>query len=312
MNLEVQCQLVTAFWLALGVSGLAAWPVYRMLLALRSRQTVSEFAPETHQAKQGTPTMGGLIVLVGFLAAWLLISPSLPLVVLVVGFGLVGFLDDFVVPRLKAGARGLGWKPKLLLQVIVALGALWLDPRSSGALWLAIGCFVIVFASNAYNFSDGLDGLAGTLGIMLCLGLAMVAAMTGVSSVAVAAVALIAGLVPFLALNAPPASVFMGDVGSLPIGAAIGFMGLELAQAPSMIPPLAVLSGILLVELIPVPLQIFWVKVFKKRLFSYTPIHHAFEKQGWPESRVVWSFGLAQFLLTAGAVSLAWLSGGAR
>ncbi|HRI44910.1 MAG TPA: phospho-N-acetylmuramoyl-pentapeptide-transferase [Fimbriimonadaceae bacterium] len=312
MSADEQKQVVSAFWVALGVSALAAWPIYRMLLALRSRQAVSEFAPETHQLKQGTPTMGGLIVLTGFPAGILLMAPSLPLVLLVVGFGVIGFLDDFVVPRLKVGSRGLGWKPKLLLQVFVATGALWLDPRFSDPLWLASGGFVILFFSNAYNFSDGLDGLAGTLGVMLCLGLGVVAAMAGVPSVAIASVALIGGLIPFLILNAPPARLFMGDVGSLPIGAAIGFMVFELARSPSMIPSLAVLSGILLVELIPVPLQIFWVKVFKKRLFSYTPIHHAFEKKGWPESRVVWTFGLVQFVLAAGAVSLAWLGGGAR
>lgn len=303
--------ILRSFWVSLGTSAIMAWPLYRMLLALRSRQTVSEYAPESHQAKQGTPTMGGLIVLVGFLAGVLAGAPDTSLIALVLGFAAIGFLDDFVVPRCKPGARGLGWKPKLVLQLLTAGAVLWWSQRDAGLAAIAIGCFVILFSSNAYNFADGLDGLAGTIGVLLCIGLVALALLSGLPTIAVAPAAIIAGFVPFLALNAPPARVFMGDIGSLPIGAALGYVALELSGEPTMFPPLAVLSGILLLELVPVPLQIFWVKVFKKRLFSYTPIHHAFEKRGWPESRVVWLFGLIQFVLTAGALSLA-IAGASR
>jgi len=135
MTPEEQRRLVEAFWIAAAVSALAAWPIYRGLLALRSRQTVSEYAPETHRAKQGTPTMGGLIPLVGFFAAWIAVAaPSqAPLVVLVLGFATIGFLDDFLVPRMKPGARGLGWKPKLALQVAAVALVLWLEMASRAA-----------------------------------------------------------------------------------------------------------------------------------------------------------------------------------
>lgn len=309
-----------AAWVAFFASALAAWPIYRLLLGLESRQTVSPYAPEGHQAKQGTPTMGGLIVLVGILAGLVFLNareqtPGLAVVgLLALSFAAIGLLDDFVVPRIRPGVRGLGWKEKLAMQLLAATGALALDPnwRSPGAM--AIGVFVVLFYSNAYNFSDGLDGLAGSLGVLLCAGFAVLA-----PGAAPVALVVAAGLVVFLFLNAPPARVFMGDVGSLPIGAIFGYLALSavlfptsLAVDTTALAAIGVLSLVMIVELVPVPLQIFWVKVFKRRLFSYTPIHHAFEKQGWPESRVVWMFVLVQLVLLFTAWSLHSVQGSGR
>jgi len=334
------------FWVGLMAAAALAFPIYRILLVMKSRQTVSQYAPEGHQAKQGTPTMGGIIIVAGTLlslvgfdlytrlelpamdplwTSWLAAS-----LVLLLGFATIGFIDDFVVPRLVKGKRGLGWKQKVLLQIVAAVLAtgLLLGWRVTGQATLYV--FLILFASNAYNFLDGCDALAGSVLIVLCGGLLMIghsAPMSGSTQVVLHA--LIGATIPFLILNAPPAKVFMGDVGSLPLGALIGLVTSTLAWParearwtfytpystlaggasagvlqPVMIVPLLILGLILIAELVPVPMQIFWVKVFKKRLFPYTPIHHAFEKAGWPESRVVWTFLIAQIVLAVVAYSV--------
>jgi phospho-N-acetylmuramoyl-pentapeptide-transferase len=332
------------FWVALIVAAILAKPILRFLLATKSRQTVSEYAPEGHQKKQGTPTMGGLIIVLGSTlsivgydlylrfvrpfnkstigSAWNAWYAAL--LILLLGFATIGFVDDFVVPRLFVGKRGLGWKQKILMQVVfatLASGVMvgWKD-AAQGALYV----FLILFCSNAYNFLDGLDALAGSVLIALSGGLMVLgrsAPMNGYFEVVL--LALIGATIPFLFLNAPPAKVFMGDVGSLPIGAVLGLVFASFAwpvygnwtfytpystlsaSAESSSPqfgmwvPLLIIGLVLVAELVPVPLQIFWVKVFKKKLFPYTPIHHAFEKAGVAETRVVWHFLLVQLLLAA-------------
>jgi phospho-N-acetylmuramoyl-pentapeptide-transferase len=216
--------IMTAFWIALVAAAVAAKPVHSLLLAMKSRQTVSQYAPEGHQKKQGTPTMGGLIICIGFLVAvgyfWLAGSPDLvewatrphPMLVALVlfaGFTLIGFVDDFVVPRMVAGKRGLGWKQKIIMELVVAALAsgLLFNWYLGFGFWLAI--FLILFFSNAYNFSDGLDGLAGTLLIALGFGLLSLAwhGLLGVD-VGILIGALLGAIIPFLYLNAPPAKVF--------------------------------------------------------------------------------------------------------
>lgn len=333
------------FWVAFLGAALLAFPIYRALLAMKSRQTVSQFAPEGHQKKQGTPTMGGLIIVAGVLISLAVYfaasAPPLPQeawwnrwfgagMILLVGFALIGFVDDFVVPRLFKGKRGLGWKQKILMQVVLAVlatGTL-LSFKVTGQAALYV--FLILFASNAYNFLDGLDGLAGSVLIALCGGLLVLGQFAPFGDASrVVLHALVGATIPFLFLNAPPAKLFMGDVGSLPIGALLGlvlanlmwpFVGgrwifytpystlSDLGQPGiqwSMIVPCLIVGFVLIAELIPVPMQIFWVKVFKRKLFPYTPIHHAFEKAGWPESRVVWHFLLVQILCAALAYTVA-------
>lgn len=328
-------ELPWALWSAFLIAAILAYPIFRILLALKSRQTVSQYAPEGHQVKQGTPTMGGLIMVSGFLI-WGLIQDhqfktanGIAYLLLMFGFGLIGFVDDFIVPRLLKGKRGLGWKQKILMQLVIAGGVAWYlkpDPMTAGIL-----VFSILFFSNAYNFSDGLDGLAGSLGILLFGGLGVLGLFAVVPmELPVACFALCATFLPFLYLNAPPAKIFMGDVGALPLGAVMGLMVGQLAMVwgpagsydpatadfvgrsmttsgdwnLTMIGALSILSVMMIVELIPVPLQILSVKLFKKKLFPYTPIHHAFEKAGWPETRVMWRFAIVQALCTAAAITL--------
>ncbi len=331
---ELWPQVLIAFWVSLIASAFGSPLIMRLLAAAKSRQTVSQYAPEGHQVKQGTPTMGGLIILVGFFvwSGWSIIAPGrtegqsayASILSLTVGFALIGFVDDFVVPRWLTGKRGLGWKQKIIAQLAVA-GAVSLQyygPHIGVIHGVAI--FIILFFANAYNFSDGLDGLAGTIFLSFAVGLAGVCiAASWATLFLIPLAAMVGGVISFLYWNAPPAKVFMGDVGSLPIGAFLGFVisvllcgpaemahsGSTLAYGPMnpsvMILAVLVLSGMMLIELVPVPLQILSVKVRKKKLFLYTPIHHAFEKIGWKETRIVAAFALLQLILSVGAISIA-------
>lgn len=283
------------------LSALLSYPTWKVLIALKSRQTVSQFAPAGHQAKQGTPTMGGIMVVLALVLGLIFchsFTLGLPLIIL---FALIGFGDDFVVPRLMPGKRGLGWKQKLILELIAAAipVAFMMDGNGLTKAWAV---FLILFFANAYNFSDGQDGLAGGLGVILFGSFWL---LSGPSNIGFAAAMAVGALIPFLFLNFPPAKVFMGDVGSLPLGALIGlgffgFLSPKIAGPGSvsfdaiLIWPALILSLVMLAELLPVPMQIFWVKVFKKKLFPYTPIHHAFEKAGWKETRVTAMFILIQ------------------
>ncbi|MBS1704090.1 MAG: hypothetical protein JST12_20675 [Armatimonadetes bacterium] len=312
----------------------------KLLVAMKSRQTVSQHAPEGHQLKQGTPTMGGLIILAGVLGAMPFVHTSVsiwPLFTLIVLFAVIGFVDDFVVPRLMPGKRGLGWKQKILMQVVAAVVPLVMG-GITGPAALGTGTFVILFFANAYNFSDGLDGLAGTLLVGLLLGMFGLSfsgqpliTMGGVpsanqwySSYAPPLLFVFLGaVIPFLFWNAPKAKVFMGDVGSLPIGAFLAgywFLTQNGNDYSSTILPLPphdrsvlffcaffVWSLVMIAELVPVPLQIGSVKLFKRKIFPYTPIHHAFEKAGWPETRVVFVFAICQLICSMLAITLvAW------
>lgn len=296
------------FWVPFLVSAVAAYPVLGMLRAMKSRQTIYEHAPETHQVKQGTPTMGGIIILCGLLAGLLMFPrPWWAAFVLVLGFALIGFLDDYVVPRVYNTKRGLGWKQKFVAEVVVAVGGLLtLTQRPSD---LVVGTLVILFCANAYNFADGLDGLAGSTLLGFVAGLGCIGVLVGVPTVLAMCLVLAGATLPFLFLNAPPAKVFMGDVGSMPLGALLGLLVLGLWSTNPSVPRavvLAVLGLMLVVELVPVPLQVGYYKLTKKRLFPFTPIHHAFEKKGWKETRVVATFAIAQLVFSALAVSLAW------
>ncbi|MER3496329.1 MAG: hypothetical protein C4320_05720 [Armatimonadota bacterium] len=304
------------FWVAFAVAAIVARPIYALLLLTKSRQTIDPYAPETHRTKEGTPTMGGLITVVGLLAgliaALLAGNPNdraylASGLLLLLGFGAIGFLDDFIIPRLIKGKRGLGWRQKIVMQFVVAVVAL-LPTIGFNFVPLGFGVFVILFASNAYNFADGLDGLAGFIGVAYAAGLVGLASNSSQYGVGVIGFAVAAGLIPFLYLNAHPARVFMGDVGSLPIGALLGWASLGLfrdLRAPTLTPlALLALNLLLIVELVPVPIQVLSFKLTGRRIFPATPIHHSFENKGWPETRIVPAFAMFQLLLAVLALTL--------
>lgn len=303
------------------VAALFAPLIKSFLLKLGSRQTVSEHVPE-HAAKQGTPTMGGLIVVVGVVAAFITqgqVKNNFTLY-LFLWFAMIGFLDDFVVPRSGGGKRGLGWLPKLGLQIVPFIALFALAPTTP--LWIiGLMAFVVLFFANAFNFSDGMDGLAGGIGGILAFTLFacpfLVLMLNPGANVDTSLLPILFALglaiIPFLYMNAPPAKMFMGDVGSLPIGALLGMGFLQSTvfrdpYEPSlerMVPFIPCLL-VLIAELVPVPLQIGSAKLRKgKRLFPFrTPIHHGFQAAGWPETRVVSVFLLTQLLLALATVAL--------
>lgn len=334
--------LLIAFLSGLIPAAVLAFPIFKGLVALKARQTVSQHVAE-HAHKQGTPTMGGLMILAGLVPALIYYCGAAPadpvlarvsgILVLVVGYAIIGFVDDFVIPRLMKGKRGLGWTQKLLLQIGIAGGSVFLlAPTSIGALAFAVLC--ILFFSNAYNFTDGLDWLAATVLMGLAGGIALLAHLQMASTVTHLMLLLVGSALPFMVFNRPPAKIFMGDVGSMPIGGLIGICVASLAwpaTAPSVGMPtvldlnligggtvsghlggaatldprslaiwvaLFVMSFVMFAELVPVPLQIASVKIRKKRMFPMTPIHHAFQKAGWKETRIVALFFAVQVIGT--------------
>lgn|GEM_PF-210623 len=329
------------FFIAFLASAVNTIPIYRALIALKSRQTVSQYL-EGHQKKQGTPTMGGLIIAIGFVMSGLGFTlgvsqlhesregwRAIGVVGMFLGFSLIGFIDDFLVPRYMEGKRGLGWKQKITMQLVVAVGfGFILCGRFDSTLFLLV--FFTLFFSNAYNFSDGLDTLASLLLIGLGGGLWFIAHMRDASILEPILAALIGATLPFLYMNRRPAKIFMGDVGSLPIGAVLGVavtvlakqndfdfmysrpeitgMGIDSAyyrpdSGLLVCLGLLIISGMMIVELVPVPLQILSVKLRKKKLFSFTPIHHAFERKGWPEQKVVNAFFACQLVMASLALA---------
>jgi phospho-N-acetylmuramoyl-pentapeptide-transferase len=309
--------VLITFLIAFGVSALLSFPILKGLISLNSRQTVSKFVTE-HAHKQGTPTMGGLIILVGAWAAiayWTVVAgvdQTASVIAITAGYSLIGFVDDFVLPRVKAGSRGLGWIPKLVLQIAFAAVALFLAPDPtvrSNPLYFGMAVFLVLFYANAYNFSDGLDWLSGTIFIALGAGLTACTLFLGLSNWIFPLTAFLGGILPFLYLNRPPAKVFMGDVGSMAIGGLVGLVFVDLALVGSQQiagsyrilywTGLILVSVIMIVELVPVPLQILSVKLRKKRLFPFTPIHHAFQRAGWSEIKIV---GLFFFVQLAGSI----------
>lgn len=311
---EVSRAMMSAF----AISAVSAPFVFRLLVKAKSRQTISQHIQE-HAHKQGTPTMGGLIVLVGILASLALFwTPEFAgLAFMLCAFSVVGFLDDYLIPRLKPGSRGFEWLPKLALQSAVSAIALALSGERTFP-GFAFGIIFILFFCNAYNFADGLDGLAGGLGMLIAGGTLLIAWTFGVSNplVNVSCASMIGAFVPFLFLNAPPARVFMGDIGSLPIGGAFALVWLRLlhlvdgTRQPNLCLSLAIVGVVMLLEIVPVPIQIASVKLLGRRAFPFkTPIHHGLQASGWPETRIVYAFHLVQVLVIGAALALAGASG---
>ncbi len=264
--------------------------------------------------------MGGIIILIGLVAGLLISYWDWRIAAWVLGFALIGFTDDYIVPKMDKSKRGLGWKQKIVAQVVLAVLTVpafhlhW-DPWT-----IAVTAFLVLFFSNAYNFADGLDAMAGTLGLILCVGFLLLSCYIIEPFPHKALIALIGAYIPFLFLNAPPAKVFMGDVGSLPLGALFGVSAsililghlahvedtaIQIGPSAQLWLPVIILGFVMIAELVPVPMQVGYYKLTKKRIFPMTPIHHSFEVKGWPESRVVWSFILSQLVLMLLAAGVA-------
>ncbi|MDZ4307385.1 phospho-N-acetylmuramoyl-pentapeptide-transferase [Allopontixanthobacter sp.] len=312
------------------VIGLIIGPQVISMLRVRQGkgQPIRADGPQTHQIKVGTPTMGGLMILIAVLLAMLLwMDLTNPFVwacmAVTAGFGIVGFLDDYDKVT-KNSHKGVSGRVRLLMEFAVAGVASWLIvSQISTDLYvpffsdrvIPLGPFYYLFAAtvmvgfgNAVNLTDGLDGLAtmpviiaaGTFAIIAYLvGRADYSAYLGIPHVpgagemAIFCAAIMGAGLAFLWFNAPPAAVFMGDTGSLALGGALG----AIAVATHHEIVLLIVGGLFVVEVASVIIQVFWFKRTGKRIFRMAPIHHHFEQLGWKESTVVIRFWIISIVL---------------
>jgi len=282
--------------------------------ALRVGQRVRPESPSRHASKEGTPTMGGLaFVLATALTVFFLLPPSpgrSSFLLLLLGFGAVGMLDDGL-KALHSRSLGLRAREKLFFEALLALGAAWVLlpergtvvplPRTDLALdlgwgYLFFALLVVVATANAANLTDGLDGLMAGLGVLISLPFGIWALAQGEEGISLASFALAGGLMGFLPYNFHPARIFMGDTGSLALGAYLA--GLALSSRGELALP--VIGGVLVLETLSVILQVLAFQWRGKRVFRMSPLHHHFELGGWPERAVVVLFWLLGAVL-AGA-----------
>lgn len=295
-------------------------------------QTVRSDGPQSHLSKAGTPTMGGALILVAIAASILLwgdlTNAYVWLVTLVMlGFGAIGWVDDYRKLIYK-NSKGLSARSKLFWQILIALcAAVFLYVTASlpaetalvipffknamvpmGIFFIAVAFFVIVGTSNAVNLTDGLDGLAilptvmvgGALGIFAYLSghiefasYLTIPYIAGVGEVAVLCAAIVGAGLGFLWFNTYPAQVFMGDVGALGLGAALGIIAVVVRQELVLM----IMGGVFVMETVSVILQVASFKLTGKRIFRMAPLHHHFELKGWPEPRVIVRFWIISFVL---------------
>ena len=287
-------------------------------------QSLSIYLERTHEGKKGTPTMGGLIFIISTLISFTILtllgkiefSYNLLIVIFTfIGYSLIGFIDDYLIIK-KRNNKGLTENQKLILQIIVAIifFYLFLIADNEPLLWihtlhikLSIGkfyglfiLFVLLAASNAVNITDGLDGLATGLSIIAftTFGILTFSSgwLEGYEEIAIFEFLLVGSLIGFLLFNAHPAQIFMGDTGSLTLGATLGTIAILTRHELLLV----VIGIVFVLETLSCIIQRIYYKNTKKRIFPMTPIHHTFEKIGWSEVDIVrlfWTIGLIAGML---------------
>ena len=323
-----------AFFTSLAFGFLFSKPIINLLKKKqKDGQPIREDGPETHKIKKaGTPTMGGVLIIGSLLFSTLIWCRYDILYVWIVifvtlGFGLIGFIDDFSKLH-NNNTRGISGKIRLFLGFLIAACAtIWVisiqDPSLSKSLavpifkdvllnlgwfYIPFSMIVIVGSANSVNLTDGLDGLA-TVPVILVAGCfafisyvsgniifseyLLIPYIEGVGEVAVFCGAIIGASIGFLWFNAPPAKIFMGDTGSLALGGSLGAVGVVTKHEIV----LAITGGLFVLEAVSVIVQVISFKLTGKRIFMMAPIHHHFEKKGWPESTVVIRFWIISLIL---------------
>ncbi|WP_424948071.1 phospho-N-acetylmuramoyl-pentapeptide-transferase [Candidatus Spongiihabitans sp.] len=317
---------------AIGIFFVFGPAMIRKLSDYNIGQTVRQDGPPTHFSKVGTPTMGGAMILIAVVVATLLWADLTNRYIWVIlfttiAFGLIGWFDDYR-KLIDKDPKGIGARNKFLLQSIAGLMAaffLFYTARSAaetslllplfkdvaiplGWGFIALTYLVIVGASNAVNLTDGLDGLAIMPAVMVAGALGVFAYTTGnanfsqylgipyiagAGEVLIFCSALVGAGLGFLWFNAYPAQVFMGDIGALSIGAAIGIVAVIVRQEIVLV----VMGGIFVMETVSVILQVASFKLIGRRLFRMAPIHHHFELKGWPEPKIIVRFWIISLIL---------------
>lgn len=311
-----------AFLLGMILCMLFGVPYIDMLKKKMIGQYIKDVAPENHAKKQGTPTTGGVFIIVAIILASvtaLLLAQKLTTIALITIITLAfytfaGFQDDYIKIKGK-GNDGLTARGKLFRQIAIALlPTLFLITTNPNACEFAIGNFIIdmkwlypffaVFiitgASNAYNLTDGLDGLAAGCGVPAFIACALISLSMGEIELAIISAAVAGALLGFLKFNKPKAEVFMGDTGSLAIGGLLGTIAV-LGKFEFL---LIFIGGVFVMETLSVIIQVTSFKTTGKRVFKMAPIHHHFELLGWNEKKIVIVFSIVSLLLSAIAVIL--------
>jgi phospho-N-acetylmuramoyl-pentapeptide-transferase len=309
---------------------LGPWFIRKLKAVQAGGETIREDTPERHRAKAGTPTMGGLLILTGLLGSTLLWANLRNryvwiMILITAGLGVIGLRDDLLKLRRRKGLRA---REKFGLQIgliLILLFSLYFFPVQGfstrlaipffkgwlielGPLWIPFALLVIVGASNAVNLTDGLDGLAVGPVVMAGGAFAVIAYLTGnfiaaeylkilnvrgAGELTIFCGALVGASLGFLWFNTFPAQVFMGDVGSLALGGAIG--GLAVLTKAELLLPL--IGGLYVIEAGSVILQVVAFKLTGKRIFRMAPLHHHYELAGWPEPRIIVRFWIVSFIL---------------
>jgi phospho-N-acetylmuramoyl-pentapeptide-transferase len=309
----------------------------RKLQSLKVGQSIREDGPQSHLSKQGTPTMGGILIIFAVVISTLLwsnltVSYVWLVILVLVGYGMIGFFDDYR-KLTNQSSRGVSGKVRLLGEITIAFFVsviIYIRPEFShtvtipffktvlpdiGIFYIFLATFIIVGTANAVNLTDGLDGLAigpaitcfmtyllfsyftGNIKIAHYLQIPFVA---GAGELTIFCGAVVGAGIGFLWYNTYPAQVFMGDVGSLSLGGALGTLAILTKQEIL----LAIVGGVFVLETFSVIFQVGWFKISKgKRIFRMAPIHHHFELKGWPEPKVIVRFWIISILLALVAIS---------
>lgn len=302
------------FFSAAIISFLVTYPIVWLLRFFHLTQFVREEGPKSHRRKAGTPTMGGIGLVLTMIAFTLIFVnfeldvKYLALVLLIGGFAIVGLIDD-LIKVLRKQNLGLTFWQKIILQTLLAAGfsaflinlghqqtigpILGTLGVANPVLYFVFSVFIIVGAANAANLTDGLNGLlAGTAGIAF-LAFAFLASKLNFYDAVTFSTAAAGAILAFLIFNFPRAMVFMGDAGSLAIGAALAGLAIIIHRELGLI----IIGGIFVLEALSVILQVTTYKLWKKRIFKMTPLHHHFELMGYRETAVVVGFWIAAGVL---------------
>ncbi|MEB2585297.1 phospho-N-acetylmuramoyl-pentapeptide-transferase [Bacillus cereus] len=286
------------------------------LRKLKFGQSIRDEGPKSHQKKSGTPTMGGIVIYVSMMVTSLIMAikfnylgAEVSLLLLVTfGYGLIGFLDDYI-KVVKKRNLGLTSKQKLVGQLVIAIAFFLIGKEQAfhtyimipgtdvkfelGWAYFVLVLFMLIGGSNAVNLTDGLDGLLSGTAAIAFGAFSIIAVAQEQFGVAIFCMAVVGAVLGFLVFNANPAKVFMGDTGSLALGGAIAAVAILLKQELLLV----IIGGVFVMETLSVIIQVISFKTTGKRVFKMSPLHHHYELCGWSEWRVVVTFWSAGFLL---------------
>jgi phospho-N-acetylmuramoyl-pentapeptide-transferase len=311
--MSFQLKLFLSMATSLLVSVLIGPKIIKILTEIKAKQSIREDGPASHMVKSGTPTMGGIIFIVALLGSYIFFgsktSDDIIIIVITLGFGLVGFLDDFLKVKFKRNL-GLTAFQKIIGQLIftsILLLYYMINNQNPTEFWIPfttgeyinLGILTVPFllivilgTVNAVNLTDGLDGLASGTSAIFFLAFTYICHTAGFNNISVICISLVGGLLGFLYFNHHPARIFMGDTGSLALGGAVASIAM-LSGNVFLIP---IVGAVFFIETLSVIIQVLSFKLTGKRVFKMAPLHHHFEQLGWKEVNVVILFWIVSII----------------